>query len=129
MSASETIAASSTGSDNAAARAELEVSKLHELPSEQQDLYLLTFTSDLVQYTATIDKDELSAQQTFIKNELFKILRLSSPTPTRVVRNNVGRCFGAIFKKGNRTRLYETVTELVGIINAGKTETEFKAKF
>lgn len=129
MSASESPAASSTNPKNAVRRAELDVSKLHELPSEQQDLYLLTFTSDLVQYTATIDKDELYTQQAFIKNELFKILRLSSPTPTRVVRNNVGRCFGTIFKKGNRATLYETVTELVGIINAGKNEMEVKTKF
>ena len=38
-------------------RNELDVSKLHALPSEQQELYLLSFTADLVQYTAKLDKD------------------------------------------------------------------------
>ncbi|KAK2751806.1 hypothetical protein FQN55_009249 [Onygenales sp. PD_40] len=129
MSATEPAAAPPAGPDNAAPRAELDISKLHALPSEQQDLYLLTFTVDLVQYTATLDKDALSTQQKFIIQELFKILKLSSPTPTRVIRNNVGRCFSAIFGKGDRSTLYDTVTQLLGILNAGKNDAELKTKF
>ncbi|OAX80699.1 hypothetical protein ACJ72_04963 [Emergomyces africanus] len=129
MSAPETAAAPPAGPENAATCAELDVPKLHSLPSEQQDLYLLTFTADLVQYTATLDKAELSSQQRFIIQELFKILKLSSPTPTRVIRNNVGRCFNAIFSKGDRSALYDTVTQLLGILNAGKNDWDLKTKF
>lgn len=131
MSSSEPAPSPSTPpSDNATTppRAELDVAKLHALPSEQQDLYLLTFTSDLVQHISELDKAQVSSQQKFLKKELFKILTLSSPTITRVIRNNLGRCFGAIFTKGDRGILFETVTELLGVLNAGKSE-ELKTKF
>ena len=129
MSSSEAPppAATST-SDDASPRAELDVTKLHALPSEQQDLYLLTFTSELVQYVSELEKAEISSQQKLLKQELFKILTLSSPTITRVIRNNLGRCFGAILSKGDRGILFETVTELLGVLNAGKSE-ELKTKF
>lgn len=132
MSTPETAAATTAGSENnaaAAPRAELDIPKLHALPSEQQDLYLLTFTSDLVQYVSGLDKAQLSAQQVFLKKELFKILNLSSPTITRVLRNNLGRCFGVILGKGDRGVLFDTITELLGIINAGKNDAEVKTKF
>ncbi|KAB8075455.1 armadillo-type protein [Aspergillus leporis] len=125
---SSTDTAARTASDSAALRAELDITKLHALPSEQQDLYLLTFTSDLVQHISGLEKPQVSAQQKFLKKELFKILTLSSPTITRVVRNNLGRCFGAIFSKGDRGILFETVTDLLGLLNAGKHE-ELKTKF
>ncbi|KAJ5166419.1 uncharacterized protein N7482_005200 [Penicillium canariense] len=108
---------------------ELDVPKLHALPSEQQDLYLLTFTSDLVQYISGLDAVQVSAQQKSLKQELFKILTLSSPTLTRVLRNNLGRCFGAILAKGDRGILFETITALLGILNASKSEAELKTKF
>jgi hypothetical protein len=126
MSASETAPAS-TPPENAVP--ELDIPKLHDLPSEQQDLYLLTFTSDLVQYISGLDAAQVSAQQKSLKKELFKILTLSSPTLTRVLRNNLGRCFGAILGKGDRGILFETITDLLGILSAGKSEAELKTKF
>lgn len=131
MSSSEAAppaAAPSPPPDDASPRAELDISKLHALPSEQQDLYLLTFTSELVQHVSVLDKPQISSQQKFLKQELFKILTLSSPTITRVIRNNLGRCFGAILSKGDRGILFETVTGLLGVLNAGKSE-ELKTKF
>ncbi|KAH8695099.1 armadillo-type protein [Talaromyces proteolyticus] len=101
-------------------RAELDVAKLHSLPSEQQDLYLLTFTSDLVQYVSGLTKEEISSEQVFVKQELFMVLNLKSPTITRVIRNNLGKCFGAILGRGDRIPLYDTVLELLALVNGGK---------
>lgn len=108
---------------------ELDITKLHALPSEQQELYILTFTSDLVQYISNLEAAEVTSQQKDLKKELFKILNLSSPTITRVLRNNLGRCFGAILSKGDRGILFETITDLLAILNAGKNEAELKTKF
>ncbi|CAG7979981.1 unnamed protein product, partial [Penicillium nalgiovense] len=108
---------------------ELDVPKLHALPSEQQELYMLTFTSDLVQYISGLEAAEVISQQKNLKKELFKTLNLPSPTITRVLRNNLGRCFGAILSKGDRGILFETITDLLAILNAGKSEAELKAKF
>ncbi|KAL2815975.1 armadillo-type protein [Aspergillus granulosus] len=115
--------------NNATPRAELDITKLHALPSEQQDLYLLTFTSDLVQHISALDKSQVCDQQKFLKQELFKVLTLTSPAITRVIRNNLGRCFGAIFSKGDRGILFETVTDLLGVLNAGKNEADLRTKF
>lgn len=107
---------------------ELDVKKLHELPSEQQDRYLLTFTSDLARHVAGLDADGASAQQIYVKKELFKVINLSSPAPTRIIRNNLGRTFADIFGKGDRKLLIESINELSGILNSGKADKDFKTK-
>nr|POE53322.1 heat repeat-containing protein 5b [Quercus suber] len=98
----------------------LDVPRLHSLPSEQQGLYLLTFTAGLTTHAGSLDADGASAEQAILKKELLQIVNLSSPSPTRVIRNNLGRCFADIFSKGNRKLLYESINDLVAIIGAGK---------
>lgn len=130
MSSETPRPASTSTPDNAAApHAELDIAKLHALPSEQQDLYLLTFTSDLVQHISGLDSAAASAQQKSLKKELLRILTISSPPITRVLRNNLGRCFGGILGTGDRGILFETITDLLGILNRGKTEAELRARF
>jgi hypothetical protein len=108
---------------------ELDIQKLHALPSEQQDLYLLTFTADLARHVASLDADGATAHQFYVKKQLFKIIGLASPAPTRVIRNNLGRAFAGIFGKGDRKLLFESINELVGILNAaGKSEKDVRAK-
>lgn len=106
----------------------LDVAKLHSLPSEQQDLYLLTFTADLARHAVSLDADGASAHQVYFKKELLQIINLPSPAPTRVIRNNLGRTFAAVFGKGDRKLLFESINELVGIVNAGKSDKDVKAK-
>lgn len=108
---------------------ELDVKKLHALPTEQQDLYLLTFTSDLARHVDSLDADGASAHQIYIKKELFQVINLTSPAPTRVIRNNLGRAFAGIFGKGDRKLLFESINECVGILNGtGKSEKDVRAK-
>jgi hypothetical protein len=113
----------------AASHPQLDVKKLHALPSEQQDLYLLTFTSDLARHVAALDADEASAHQIYVKKELFQVITLISPAPTRVIRNALGRTFADIFRKSDRKLLFESINELVNILNAaGKAEKDVRAK-
>ncbi|KAI9719876.1 MAG: hypothetical protein M1828_006098 [Chrysothrix sp. TS-e1954] len=107
---------------------ELDVERLHSLPSEQQDLYLLTFTSDLARYVAGLDSDGATTQQSALKKELFKIINLPSPAPTRVIRNNLANCFAVIFTKGERKQLFETINELIGLLSTGKGDKDSKAR-
>ena len=99
---------------------QLDVAKLHSLPSDQQGLYLLTFAADLANHIESLSPDSISEKQAAFRKELYQIIHLTQPAPTRVIRNNLGRCFAAIFEKGNRKLLYETINDLVGILNAGK---------
>ena len=99
---------------------QLDVEKLHSLPSEQQDLYLLTFTSDLARHVSTLDQEAATALQLPIKNEVFKIMELPSPAPTRVIRNNLGQCLSGIFSKGDRKILFETVNQLIELLSPSK---------
>ncbi|KAH8726034.1 HEAT repeat protein-like protein [Phaeosphaeriaceae sp. PMI808] len=108
---------------------ELDVKKLHALPSEQQDLYLLTFTSDLARHVASLDTDGASAHQIYIKKEIFQIINLASPAPTRVIRNNLGRAIAGIFEKGDRKLLFESINECVSLLNsAGKSDKDIRTK-
>jgi hypothetical protein len=108
---------------------ELDLKKLHALPSDQQQLYLITFTSTLSQFVQSLDSDGASAHQIYIKKELFKIINLASPAPTRVIRNNLGRCLAGIFEKGDRKLLFESINELSGIINASGKEKDASVRY
>ncbi|KAI4916154.1 hypothetical protein J4E85_010242 [Alternaria conjuncta] len=123
------MAADEPAADQGPSNPELDIKKLHALPSEQQDLYLLTFSSDLARHVASLDGDGASAHQIYIKKEIFQIVNLASPAPTRVIRNNLGRAIAGIFEKGDRKLLFESINESVGIINAaGKSEKDVRTK-
>lgn len=117
----------STTTNGTTSQFQLDVAKLHSLPSEQQDLYLLTFSADLAKHVDSLTAEGATAEQTALKTELFQIINLSSPAPTRVVRNNLGRCFNGILTKGSRKILYESINDCVAILTAGK-EKDLKAK-
>ena len=107
---------------DASANPELDVKKLQSLSSEQQDLYLLTFVSTLTKHVESLSPDDCTAQQLYLKKELLQILNLAAPPPTRVIRNNLGRCFAHILGKGDRKLLFETVKDLVDIVQSGKSK-------
>ena len=109
-------------------RFQLDIKKLHSLPSEQQDLYLFTFVSDLERHSKKLDHDAICTAQASLIQELFRVIELPSPAPTRVIRNNLGRCFAHIFAKGDRKPLYESINRLLAIINASKLEKDLKAR-
>ncbi|KAI8634633.1 armadillo-type protein [Xylariaceae sp. FL1651] len=103
---------------------ELELSKLQSLPTEQQDLYLLNFVATLSKHVFALTADDCTAQQFYLKKEVFQIINLQTPSPSRVIRNNLGRILAHVFGKGDRKLLFETVNELVAIISSGKSKTD-----
>jgi len=107
---------------------QLDIQRLHSLPSEQQDLYLFQFVTSLESYTNSLSSDALKNQQSYLQKELLQIIDLPTPPPTRIVRNSVGRCFRRIFGKGDRRLLFETITELGNSLATGKVETAVRNK-
>ncbi|SPQ22577.1 d0c8ada3-c6e9-4e92-8361-f6f47e5bd3d1 [Thermothielavioides terrestris] len=103
---------------------EFDVSKLQGLPTEQQELLLLSFVSTLSKHVLSLPPDDCTAQQFYLKKEVFKIINLAAPPPTRVIRNALGKCLAHIFGKGDRKLLFDTVSELAGIISGGKSKSE-----
>jgi hypothetical protein len=106
----------------------LDISKIQSLPSEQQDLYLFTFALDLERFIYKLGQDELSAKQSSLNHQLFQIIGLSTPTPTRAIRRCLGRCFDRILGNGDRRSLFDSINQLVAIISSGKGEKELPAK-
>ncbi|KAK8061185.1 hypothetical protein PG997_015406 [Apiospora hydei] len=107
---------------------ELDLPKLLSLPAEQQDLFLLTFVSTLRAHVLSLPADDCTAQQFYLKKEVFQILNLTTPPPSRVVRNNVGPILAHIFEHGDRKLLFETVNDLVNIISNSKSKTDAEAR-
>ncbi|PHH89934.1 hypothetical protein CDD83_4910 [Cordyceps sp. RAO-2017] len=99
---------------------ELDLAKLQSLPAEQQDLFLLTFVSDLSRHVLALAADDCTAQQFYLKREIFQIINLASPQPSRVIRNNIGKCLAHIFLKGDRKLLFETINDLVAVVSGSK---------
>lgn len=108
----------------------LDLTKLSSTPEDQQEIFVMSFLKDLENIISRLDEEGATAYQFYVKKELFRVLTLTAPAPTRVIRNQIGRCFAEIFKKGDRKLLYETVNELVGIINTntGKTEKDLRGR-
>ncbi|KAK0646349.1 armadillo-type protein [Cercophora newfieldiana] len=107
---------------------ELDVAKLQSLPAEQQELFLLNFVSTLSKHVLALAPDDCTAQQFYLKKEIFKILTLAAPAPTRVTRNTLGRCLAHVFGKGDRKLLFETTNELVSMISNGKSKSESEGR-
>ncbi|RMD41467.1 hypothetical protein DV735_g3637, partial [Chaetothyriales sp. CBS 134920] len=107
---------------------ELDVSKLHALPTEQQDLFLLTFVSDLRHAVEALSADDLPPEQAVIKREVIKIAGLAAPVPSRIIRHTVAKTLADTFGRGSRSLLYETVNELLAILNAGKIDKDSSPK-
>lgn len=119
---------SDSGGD--ASTVSLDVSKLQSTPEDQQEIFVMSFLRDLENIVFRLDKNGASAYQFYVKKELFRVLTLASPAPTRVIRNQIGRCFAQIFKLGDRKLLYETLNELLTIVNTntGKAEKDLRGR-
>src|SRR5271155_1255897 len=94
---------------------DLDIQKLHTLPSEQQDLLLLTFVSELWRHVENIPNDALPGHSASIKKEVIKIIGLGTPASSRVTRHNLGQILANIFRRGSRNLLFETVNDLLAI--------------
>lgn len=111
-----------------ASRVQLDIQKLHSLPSEQQDLYLFTFTVELEGYVRSLRYEDLCVKQEVLIKELFQITGLSSPAPSKAVRNNLGQIYACILGKGDRKALFESVNQLVTVVNTGKGDKDIQNK-
>lgn len=100
---------------------QLDLSKLSAITEEpQQQLYVLSFLSSLERLVSALDNDGASAHQLPVQRELLRIIQYHTPAPTRLIRNVAGRILVDIFRKGDRKLLYDTVNELLNLVNAGK---------
>ncbi|KAJ9612101.1 hypothetical protein H2200_003698 [Cladophialophora chaetospira] len=113
---------------NGTTNLELDVSKFHSLDSAQQDLYLLTFVSDLQRHVEQLSAEALPSHQASIKKEVIKIVGLGNPVPSRVIRNTLGRILADAFSRGSRQLLYETINDLLAILSTGKPDKELSSK-
>lgn len=108
---------------------QLDMTKLRAITEEpQQQLFVMSFLNNLEKLVDRLDEDGASAYQLYVKKEVFKIITLSAPAPTRLVRNQAGRCFVGIFEKGDRKLLFDTINELLGIVNTGKSDKDLKIR-
>ena len=124
----QNAALKASATDNGDATLELDVSKLHALPSEQQELYLLTFVSGLWRHVEAQTNDALGAQVASIKKEIIKIIGLGAPSPSRIIRHTVGQILATLFVRGSKSLLFETLNDLLAILNAGKGEKDIGSK-
>ncbi|KAG5930409.1 hypothetical protein E4U42_001656 [Claviceps africana] len=107
---------------------ELDLPKLQALPAEQQELFLLSFVSDLKKHVLGLVADDCTAQQFYLKKQVFQIINLASPAPSRVIRNNLGKCLAHVFSHGDRKLLFETISDLVAILSGSKAKSDGESR-
>ncbi|CAK7263994.1 hypothetical protein SEPCBS57363_000846 [Sporothrix epigloea] len=98
---------------------ELDTTRLSSLPVEQQELSLLQFAATLDAHVRQLESDDCTAQQFYLKKEIFKIINHTTPPPSRVVRSTIGRCLGHVLGMGDRKLLFETINDLNAVIANG----------
>ena len=113
---------------SATATPELDLPKLQALPAEQQELFLLTFVSNFKRHVLGLSADDCTAQQFYLKKEIFQIINLTTPPPSRVIRNNLAKCLAHVFGIGDRKLLFETVNDLVAVILGAKSKSESETR-
>ncbi|KAI9890911.1 MAG: hypothetical protein M1814_003551 [Vezdaea aestivalis] len=107
----------------------LNLERLQSLPIEQRDLYLLTFSADVANLTSALNEDQTILLQADLKTELLQLVTLTTPFPTKAIRQNLGRAFSDIFTKGDRKPLYETINALIALLIAsGKDAKDTRTK-
>ena len=121
-------AAPTAAFSSSSANPELDTTFLQTLPAEQQELTLLQFVSKLSRHVLSLAADDCTAQQFYVKKEVFKVINLTTPPPFRVLRNDLGRCLAHVLGKGDRKLLFETINELNGIITSGKSKADGDTK-
>lgn len=92
--------------------------KLNSLPAEQQELYLLSFTSEWSRTITAFDADTCTKHQDAIQKQAFVVLALTSPPLNRVVRNNIANALGPYIGKSDRRLLVPTITSLLELLNS-----------
>ncbi|KAK5631761.1 hypothetical protein RRF57_007475 [Xylaria bambusicola] len=107
---------------------ELQLATLQSLPPEQQDLYLLKFVATLSKHALALVADDCTAQQFYLKKEVFQIIHLQTPSPGRVIRNNLGKILAHVLGTGDRKLLFETVNELSTIVSGSKSKTDSEVR-
>ncbi|CAK7198854.1 hypothetical protein SEUCBS139899_001521 [Sporothrix eucalyptigena] len=117
--ASATAATANAAAASTSPNPELDTMHLSNLPVEQQELTLLQFAATLDAHVRQLEPDDCTAQQFYLKKEIFKILNLTTPPPSRVVRNTLGRCLAHVLGKGDRKLLFETINDLNAVIANG----------
>jgi HEAT repeat-containing protein 5 len=120
--------ATPNGTSTASSVPQLDISKLHALPTEQQDLFLLNFASELRDAVRVLSSEALPPQQVVIKKEVIKVVGLASPTPSRVIRNTLGHVLADAFGRGSRSLLFETINDLIAILNSSKVDRDTSPK-
>ena len=106
----------------------LDISKLHSLPSEQQELYLLNHVTNSHKLIGRLEPNEVNLCQKELKKYLLQIITLPTPAASRIIRLNVGRCFADIYGKGDRKSLYEAINQLCDIVAGNKSEKNIRPK-
>ncbi|QPH01774.1 hypothetical protein C2857_005977 [Epichloe festucae Fl1] len=124
QAAAQATAETSTAATSTVTTPELDLSKLQALLPEQQELFLLSFVSDLKRHVLGLGADDCTAQQFYLKKQIFQIINLASPAPSRVVRNNLGECLAHVFSNGDRKLLFETISDLIAIISGSKPRSD-----
>ena len=67
---------------------QLDLIKLAAISEEpQQQLYVLNFLSGIERLVERLDADGASAYQLFVQRELLRVIQLTAPAPTRLIRN------------------------------------------
>ncbi|KAK9458340.1 armadillo-type protein [Dipodascopsis uninucleata] len=108
---------------------ELNINKLASLSTEKQSAYLFAWLSELHKFLNYLDGDGVTAHQIFVYNQLKKLCNVNAVHLTRTIRILAGRCYYEVFSKGDRKVLYDTLNELINLMNTGKSDKNIGLKF
>ncbi|RUP46507.1 armadillo-type protein [Jimgerdemannia flammicorona] len=88
--------------------------------ADKQEIFLFQWLAHLERELKTVNQDVLRRSQYVLEKTLLRITALSSVKPRRPIRRLLARAFVLLYTRGETRTLFDTVTALHSLVNAGK---------
>jgi len=106
----------------------LDLNQVVSLPQERQSIFVLQWLRDCESFLAASTREEVSRHQQTFRQAFINLLSLPTPPLGHLLRQCLGRCLSAIFERGDKKLLFETVVTLVEKTGLVKTDKDAKQK-
>lgn len=101
---------------------ELDVTRLHALPVEQQQLFLFSFVQSLHSTLIKSPDNALPELRVPLKQETLQIINLLTPSPSRVIGDILALCIKRTFTGGDGRDVADLLSELLAIATSAKAD-------
>ncbi|QSL66521.1 hypothetical protein MERGE_000901 [Pneumocystis wakefieldiae] len=101
---------------------QIDLTKLECISKEEKEFILFNILLEISEELENFELEQLNIKQTEILQILFKIIKPQILVPSRIIRNQLGRCFQVLFSRSNSISIFSAFNILLENILLPKIE-------